>query len=134
MIRIKTTVKGEPDTPPFTKIFEYKDEDEPIFLNVIATIKDKISRNLKLNTQEALLAYLAYVISEIRANRLEQDITKNASKVLSRDNVLIGVPETLRKIKFDVSVDKMPNKIIQFVEPIPNVNYIMKDFSKPYSH
>jgi urease subunit gamma len=125
LIRIKTTVKGESDTQPFTKVFEYKDEDEPIFLNLIATIKDKLSKNLKLNTQEALLAYTAYLVSEIRADRSELGIIKNASKVLTRDNVLIGVPETLREIKFDVTIDNMPHKIIQILEPIPTVNYIM---------
>ncbi len=39
--------------PPLLPNFEFSDEDEIIFLNVIEMMKDKISRNLKLNVHEA---------------------------------------------------------------------------------
>ncbi|MDE1725963.1 MAG: urease subunit gamma [Thaumarchaeota archaeon] len=118
-------VKGEPDVTPFTKFFEFSDQDEPIFLNVIEMIKNKLSRNLRLNVHEALLAYCAYLVSEIRSRRSDSNITNNSSKVLTQNDVLIGVPETLRDIKFDIAVDNFPKKTIQFIKPIPIVNYIM---------
>lgn len=130
MIRIEAVVKGEPDTEPFTKLFEFKDEDELIFLNVIEMIKDKLSRNLKLNTQETLLAYSAYLVSEIRSNKPKSEIVDKMPKILTKDNVLIGVPETLREIIFNIKIDNLPEKILQFVEPIPTVDYILVD-SKP---
>jgi len=46
---------------------------------------------------------------------------------LTRDNVLFGVPETLRQITFNITVDNLPKKIIRFIEPIPTVNYVMVD-------
>ncbi len=127
MIRIEVLVKGEPDTNPFTKLFEFKDEDEPIFHNMIEFVKDKLSRDLKLNTHEALLIFCAYVVSEIRSGKSESQIRNNSSKILTRDSVLIGVPETLREITFNIAVDNLPKKIIQFIEPIPTANYIMAD-------
>lgn len=125
MISIKVLVKGESDVPPFTKMFEFSDNDESIFLNVIEMVKDKLSRNLKLNVHEALLVYCAYLVSEIRANKSESDITNNSSKVLTRNDVLIGVPETLREITFNVNIDNLQKKIIRLIEPIPTANYVM---------
>lgn len=126
MIRIDLVVKGESDLP-FTKLFDFKNEDEAIFFNVIELVKDKLSRNLKLNVHEALLVYCAYVVSKVRSNKSESEIVENSTKILTRDNVLIGVPETLREITFNISIDSFPKKIIRFIEPIPTENYIMID-------
>jgi len=128
LIRIEVLVEGEPDILPSTKLFEFKDEDEAIFLNVIEVVKDKLSRNWKINTHESLLVFCAYIVSEIRSGKSESQIIDNSSKILTRDNVLFGVPETLRQITFNTTIDNLPKKIIQFIEPIPTMNYIMVDF------
>jgi len=120
-------LEGKSNVLPFTKLFEFKDEDEPIFRNVIEMVRDKLSRNLKLNTHEALLVFCAYLVSEIRSGKSELQIIDNSSKILTRDNVLFGIPETLSQLTFNVSVDNLPKKIIQFIEPIPTMNYIMTD-------
>jgi len=127
LIRIDALMEGEPDVPPSTKLYEFKDEDEAIFRNVIEMVKDKLSRNLKLNTHEALLVFCAYIVSEIRSGKSESQIIDNSSKILTRDNVLFGVPETLRQITFNITVDNLPKKIIRFIEPVPTANYIMVD-------
>jgi len=127
LIRIEALIEGKSNVLPFTKLFEFKDEDEPIFRNVIEMVRDKLSRNLKLNTHEALLVFCAYLVSEIRSGKSELQIIDNSSKILTRDNVLFGIPETLSQLTFNVSVDNLPKKIIQFIEPIPTTNYIMTD-------
>jgi len=119
-------VKGESDLS-FTKLFEFRNEDDVIFHNVVDLIKDKLSKNLKLNVNEALSVYCAHIVSEIRSNKSESEIVKNSSKILTRDNVLIGVPESLREIIFNITLDNFPKKIIRYVEPIPTVDYIMID-------
>lgn len=119
-------VKGESDLP-FTQLFEFENEDEVIFLNVIQIVKDKLSRNLRLNVHEALLVYCAYVVSEMRLHKTESEIKDNSSKILTRDNVLIGVPETLREITFNSIVDNLPKKTIHFVDPISVENYMLID-------
>ena len=122
-------VRGESDLS-FTKLFEFRNEDEAIFHNVVDLIKDKLSKNLKLNVNETLLAYCARIVSEIRSNKTEPEIVNNSSKILTRNNVLIGVPETLREIIFSITLDNFPKKIIKYIEPIPTVNYIMVDSRK----
>jgi len=126
LIRIETIVKGESDIF-FTKLFEFRNEDEVIFHNMIELVRDKLSKNLKLNVNEALLVYCTHIVSELRSNKSESEIVNNSSKILTRDNVLIGVPETLREITFNVTLDDIPKKIIRYIEPIPTANYIMID-------
>ncbi len=125
MIRIEVLIEGEPDILPSIKLFEFKDEDEAIFLNVIEMVKDKLSRNWKLNIHESLLVFCAYIVSEIRSGKSESQIIENSSKILTWENVLFGVPETLRQITFNIAVDNLPKKIIRFIEPIPTINYTM---------
>ena len=126
MINIKAQVKGEPDAPPLIRVFEYKDKsDDLIFYSTVEIIKQKIARNLKINANESLIMYCAYVVSELRAHKSINSIEKNASKILSTDKVMIGVPETLRKITFEAMVDNMPKKQITLDEPMPTSSYIL---------
>jgi urease gamma subunit len=126
MIHIKATVKGEADTAPFTQIFFYGDKsDEQVFYNCAGMIKGKLDKNLRININESLIVYCAYIVNELRARKPVRVIEKNAQKILPADKVMIGVPETLRKISFEVKIDKLPNKGIILKEPIPTSNYIL---------
>jgi len=120
MIHLRIEIKGEPDVPPFTRIFEHGDKiDEQIFFNSVDIVKEKLVRNLKINTNEALLVYCAYIVNELRSGKSKNTIEKNVSKILSTHNVMIGVPETLRKITFEATIDDLPKEVIIFEEPIP---------------
>ena len=126
MIHLKVEVKGEPDVSPFTRVFEHGDKtDEQIFFNSVDIVKEKLARNLKINTNEALLVYCAYIVNELRSGKSKNTIEKNVSKILSTHNVMIGVPETLRKITFETTIDDLPKQVIIFEKPIPISNYIL---------
>jgi urease subunit gamma len=126
MIHLRIEVKGEPDVPPFTRVFEHGDKaDEQIFFNSVDMVKEKLARNLKINANEALLVYCAYIVNELRSGRFGGMVEKNASKILSTHNVMIGVPETLRKITFEATIDDLPKQVVIFDEPIPISNYIL---------
>lgn len=126
MMHVKVIVKGEPDTAPFIHTFFYADEsDEKLFYNSVNMIKEKIDKNLKININESLVIYCAYVIGKLRANETISVIERNAQKILSPDKVMIGVPESLRKIVFEVQVDKLPKRRIILKEPITISKYIL---------
>lgn len=125
MIRIMATVKGEPDVPAFTRIF---DSDEEIFFSSAGMIEEKIQRNMKINTNEALITYCAYVVKSIRAGRRDGDIKQGASEILSASNVMIGVPETLQEITFEAIIDSRVVRKIMFKQPIPASSYIMAEY------
>ena len=121
MIRVKATVRGEPDVPSFTTVF---DSDERVFFSSSAMIEEKIHRKMKINANEALMAYCAYAVKSIRAGKKDTDIQKGASEILSANNVMIGVPETLQAITFEVALENRTRKIA-FKEPIPTSSHVM---------
>ncbi len=45
--------------------------------------------------------------------------------MLTTEKVLIGVPELIRKISFEVNIDDIPPKTISIVEPISTTEYIL---------
>ena len=127
MIHIKITVKGEPDVSPFTRIFQYSTKtDEAIFINSAIMIKDRLNRNLKININEAIVVYSAFIISELRNGKSIEQIQKNASYLLNPEQVMIGVPETLRKVSFEVTLDEDSMKIVVLNTPIQISDYILK--------
>ncbi len=125
MILINTFVKGDPDVPPITPKFEYDSSSEKIFVNGVNIIKNRLANNLRINLYETLMVYCAYIVSELRSGKTVSTIQDNANRVLSPDKVMIGVPESIRKIVFDVIVDDKPKEIVTFVEPILIRDYIL---------
>lgn len=125
MIRINALVKGEPDVPPITTIFEYDSSSEKIFLNGVNVVKARLDNNLRINIYETLLVYCAYIVSELRSGKTVSTIQNNAHRILSPDKVMIGVPESIQKIVFDVIIDDRPKEIVTFEKPIPISNYIL---------
>ena len=126
MIDIKVLVRGEIDTPPFVRIFQYPDkEEESIFFNSVASIKKKIERGLKINANETLSIFCAYVIEQMRKHKSQDEIENAAKGIISSDQALIGVPETLREMRFDVIIDDFPEQRIKFLEPMKISNYMM---------
>jgi urease gamma subunit len=124
MILIKAMVKGESDVPPFTRVFEYRDKfDEQILFGSLEKIKAKLAKNLRINTNESLALYCGYVVDQLRARISIESIENNAAKILLPDKVMIGVPETLRRISFEVILDNFPKKKLSFHEPIPTSHY-----------
>jgi urease gamma subunit len=126
MIDIKVSVRGEIDTSPLVRVFQYPDKDEEsIFFSTTASIKKKIGMGLKINANESLAIFCAYVIEQIREQKSLDQIENGAQDILSSDQVMIGVPETLREMIFDVIVDDFPEQRIKFNEPMKISNYMI---------
>ena len=111
-------ITGESDIPLITKLFDYDNDSEQIFLESIKQVKNKLAKNMMINFNEAILLYFAYVVSEIRDNKSRNQIEKTASRISSPQNVMIGVAESIRKINFDASIDKKSKINITFAPPI----------------
>jgi urease subunit gamma len=132
MIYVKAVIKGEDDIPPFTRLFEYPDKsDESIFFTAIKMIKQRLSKNLRINIHECLMIYCGYIIEQLRASESIKSIEANAKKVLSIDQVMIGVPECLKKITFEVTIDDDNNnknvrkEVINFNGTLPTYRYVL---------
>ena len=130
MIYVKAVIKGEDDIPPLTRLFEYPDKsDESIFFEAILMIRQRLSKNLRINIHECLMIYCAYIVEQLRANKAVKSIEDNACKVLSVRQVMIGVPECLKKITFKIKIDDDNNsvrkEIININCPLPIYKYIL---------
>ncbi|MHA2032822.1 MAG: urease subunit gamma [Candidatus Kariarchaeaceae archaeon] len=125
MIKIKAIIKGEEDTPPFSKLFEYDTNYEKIFFNALKIIQTRLSQNLRININETLMLFCGLITQQLREGKSNSEIVDSLSKLLIPEKVLIGVPESLRKISFEVNIDDIPSKIISIVEPISITDYIL---------
>jgi urease gamma subunit len=125
LIHINVLVKGEQDIPPITKQFLYDNHSEEIFLAGVEMTKKRLAKNLKINLNETLLVYCAYIVSELRSGKTVSTIQKNVHKILSPDKVMIGVPESIQRIVFDVNIDNKFKETIKFDEPIQISDYIL---------
>ena len=70
--------------------------------------------------------YCGYIIGQLRNHVSIPNIQRNATKSLRPQDVMIGVPEMLRKISFFVNLDNLPRKKILFHEPISAMPYEMQ--------
>ena len=89
-------------------------------------IKDRLNSNLKININEAITVYSAFIVSELRGGKSIKQIQKNASFLLGPEQVMIGVPETLRKISFEVTLDDDSMNLIVLNTPIRILDYFLK--------
>ena len=120
------TVQGEPDTAPFTRIYQFSNKTDYIILSSsMKSIDNKLSRRMKININETLYLYLKYIIDQLRRYKKRNEIIKNASKLLKPDQVMIGVPESLRKVKFDIKLESTQRLRITLKEPISTSGYVL---------
>jgi urease gamma subunit len=123
---VTVTVQGEPDTAPFTRIYQFYNKTDYIILsNSIKTINNKLSRKMKININETLYIYLNYIIDQLRLHKKRNEIIKNASKLLTPDQVMIGVPESLRKINFNIKLENTQRLRVTIKEPISTTSYVL---------
>lgn len=125
MIKIKAIVKGEEDVPPISKLFEYDTNSEKIFFNGLKIIQTRLSQNLRININETLMLFCGLITQQLREEKSNSEIVDSLSKMLTPEKVLIGVPESIRMISFEVSIDDKPTKTISIIEPISITEYIL---------
>ena len=127
MIDVQITIKGEKAQNSFYKKYYYPNEsDEEIFFNSVQLVIARIEKKLKINLNEVLTIFLDFLVREHRKKRDIDEIKENLSKLLTHDQVLIGVPELVKKIEFSGRIDLNPKFTIVLNEPILIPEYIIK--------
>jgi urease gamma subunit len=119
MIYIRTVARGEPEVPPLVKIYQYSDStDELILKHSVGMVQEKLGKKMRINVNEAMLLYCNYIVGQMRAKKHAGTIEKDTKGILSAEQVMIGVPETLRTIRLDAIVDGR-REWLTLKEPIP---------------
>ena len=80
---------------------------------------------MRININETLNIYLNYIINQLQLYKKSNEIISNLSKLLSPDQVMIGVPESLRKVNFNINTESKQKLDITVTEPISTTGYIL---------
>ncbi|HEY7695198.1 MAG TPA: urease subunit gamma [Nitrososphaeraceae archaeon] len=93
--------------------------------NSIKTIRIKLSKKMRININETLNIYIDYIVNQLRLHKKSTEIRANISKLLSPDQVMIGVAESLRKINFNISIENKQKLNLEITEPILTTSYVL---------
>lgn len=126
-MKIKVLVQGDPDTKPFTKIFHYEKLDESIFFESTQSIKKRLLNNMRLNINETLEWFAAYITTSLNECKTISEIQKHMPELLSPQQVMIGVPESLRELTFTITTNETGNKLISITMPICINQYVLHE-------
>ena len=127
MIDVQITIEGENAQNSFYKKYYYPNEsDEEIFFNSVQLVTARIEKKLKINLNEILTIFLDFLVREYRKKRDVDEIKDNLSKLFTHDQVLIGVPELVKKMEFSGWIDTNQKFTMVLNEPILIPEYIMK--------
>lgn len=119
MIHALVTIKGEPDTKPQVKEYYFANGiDQQILSNTVKGITKKLLKQMKINVNEVLLFYLNYFIGGFSSGTDVHEMIDHATSLLSIDDVMIGVSESLSEIKFEITAENIPRQQFVLVEPI----------------
>ena len=103
MMRIAVTAAGSGPAPaPLRSVFEYSGCDDEVLAASAARIRGMLARGMRLNVNDALFMFAAYVAASVRDGKDERRIADDARGMLAPHNVMIGVPEMLRSMNLEL--------------------------------
>ena len=122
---------GEADTAPLNLAFEYSEESyETIFLPSVEEIKERLAVGLRINIYECLALYCHYVVTQLRRKSSVKGIQQGIKLLLSQENVLIGVPESIRNIFMHARFNDDEQYTVTLEEPIKVPQYFLSSKAK----
>jgi urease subunit gamma len=94
-------------------------EQEKLLLHVAAELAWKRrGRGLRLNYPEAVAVLSSWVFEAARDGRTVVDLMEAGRRVLSRDDVMVGVPEMLDEVQVEATFPD-GTKLVTLHHPIP---------------
>ncbi len=126
-MKIEVLIQGDPDITPYTETFHYEKSDEPIFVESAQLIKNRLSNNMVLNINETLRLFVAYIITSLNEHKSVTEIQKHIPDLLLSNQVMIGVPESIRKLTFTITAGDAGSKEMSISEPIHADQYFLHE-------
>jgi urease gamma subunit len=94
-------------------------EKDKMMIYVAAMVaRDRKARGLKLNYPEAVALITAEVLEGIRDGRTVAELMQAGKTILSRDDVMDGIPEMIHDIQIEGTFPD-GTKLVTIHEPIP---------------
>lgn len=93
-------------------------EQERLMVSLAAMVaRDRRARGLQLNHPEAVAILTSFVLEGAREGRSVADLMDAGRRVLSREDVMEGVPEMLREVQAEATFPD-GTKLVTIHEPI----------------
>jgi urease subunit gamma len=93
-------------------------EQERLLVSLAAIIaRDRRERGLKLNHPEAVAILCSFVLEGAREGRTVADLMDAGRRVLTRDDVMDGIPELLPEVQIEATFPD-GTKLVTIHEPI----------------
>jgi urease subunit gamma len=100
-------------------VFLTKHEQERLLIHVAADLAaQRRARGLRLNYPEAVATITAYLLEGARDGRTVVDLMEAGRHVLTREDVMDGVPEMLAEVQIEATFPD-GTKLVTVHEPIP---------------
>ncbi len=94
-------------------------EQEKLLLYVAGIVaRDRRARGVRLNHPEAVALLSCWVIEAARDGRTVEELMQAGREVLTRDDVLEGVPELVDEVQVEATFPD-GRKLVTLHEPIP---------------
>ena len=126
-MKIEVSIQGDPDIKPFTKIYNYEKSDELIFFESTQLTKKHLLNNMRLNINETLGLFVAYVITSLNERKTISEIQKHIPELLLPHQVMIGVPEGLRNLTFTITTKSIDSEQMSITTPIRIDQYFLHE-------
>ena len=126
-MKIEVSIQGDPDIKPITKIFYYEKSDELIFFESTQLTKNRLLNNMRLNINEEIGLFVAHIITSLNEHKTIKEIQKQIPKILLPHQVMIGVPEGLRKLTFTITTNGNNSEQISITTPIRIDQYFLDE-------
>ncbi|MBI1663822.1 MAG: urease subunit gamma [Nitrosopumilus sp.] len=126
-MKIEVLIQGDPDIKPYTETFHYEKSDEPIFIESTQLIKNRLSNNMLLNINETLRLFVAYIITSLNERKTLPEIQKHMPELLLPNQVMIGVPESMRKLTFTITPNDADSEQMSIEAPIRIEPYFLNE-------
>ena len=96
---------------PLHRVFENAGCDDEVLAASAAKVKDTLARGMRINVNDALLMFAAYVALSVRDGKDAGRTAGDARAMLGPHNVMIGVPEMLHAMRFEVLMDGRASRV-----------------------
>jgi urease gamma subunit len=126
-MKIEVLIQGDPDIKPHTETFHYEKSDESIFSESTQLIKNRLSNNMQLNINETLKLFVAHIITSLNEHKTLTEIQKHMPNLLLSNQVMIGVPESMRKLTFTITTNDASREQMSIATPIPIDQYFLHE-------
>jgi urease subunit gamma len=92
---------------------------DKLLLSVAAMVaRDRRNRGVKLNEPEATAVLCSFVLEGARDGRTVADLMSAGREVLSRDDVMEGIPEMIKELQVEATFPD-GTKLVTLHRPIP---------------